>query len=82
MAKDHTVAPGATVPKMTPEIKTWCITRLACFSCRQPDATHSAINCQRFANSADSAASTARASSRASSASGFHFVDVDDEDYD
>jgi len=80
MAKDHSVAQGDTVPKMTPEIKTWCIARCACFRCHQPDATHSAINCQRFADSSDSAASTTRASS--SAASGFRFVDVDDEDYD
>mmetsp|Transcript_12497 Transcript_12497/g.24892 ORF Transcript_12497/g.24892 Transcript_12497/m.24892 type:complete len:401 (+) Transcript_12497:466-1668(+) len=46
--RDHSVAPGQPVPRMTPEIKAWCIKHRACFRCRVKDAKHTANNCDRF----------------------------------
>jgi hypothetical protein len=46
--RDHSVAAGQAVPKMTDEIKAWCIKWRACFRCRQKNSTHAAVNCPRF----------------------------------
>eukprot|EP00286_Rhodomonas_abbreviata_P009895 CAMPEP_0181317180 /NCGR_PEP_ID=MMETSP1101-20121128/16315_1 /TAXON_ID=46948 /ORGANISM="Rhodomonas abbreviata, Strain Caron Lab Isolate" /LENGTH=417 /DNA_ID=CAMNT_0023424525 /DNA_START=1353 /DNA_END=2606 /DNA_ORIENTATION=+ len=46
--RNHSVAPGAPIPKMTPEIKAWCLKNGACFRCRVPNAKHLAAKCPRF----------------------------------
>jgi hypothetical protein len=48
LEKDHSVPEGATIPKMTPEIRAWCVKWRACFRCRVKNATHPAANCPRF----------------------------------
>jgi len=46
--RDHSVAPGNPIPKLTPEITAWCKKHNACFRCRQKNADHGAANCPRF----------------------------------
>ena len=46
--RDHSVPVGQPIPKMTPEIKAWCLKWRACFRCRQKDSRHPAVNCPRF----------------------------------
>jgi len=46
--RDHSVAPGQPVPKLTPEITAWCRKHNACFRCRVKNAGHGAKNCPRF----------------------------------
>mmetsp|Transcript_25053 Transcript_25053/g.50892 ORF Transcript_25053/g.50892 Transcript_25053/m.50892 type:complete len:434 (-) Transcript_25053:90-1391(-) len=48
MEKDHSVKPGGIIPKMTPEIKEWCLKNRACFRCRVPNANHLSNQCPRF----------------------------------
>jgi hypothetical protein len=46
--KDHSVAPGDPVPRLTPEIKQWCYKNRACFRCRVRNANHLGIDCPRY----------------------------------
>ena len=39
VARDHNVAPGAPVPPLTDEIKSWCRANNACFRCREKNFT-------------------------------------------
>jgi hypothetical protein len=48
MEKDHSVAPGQPVPKLTDEIRAWCMKHRACFRCRQKDARHLGKDCPRY----------------------------------
>eukprot|EP00961_Rhodomonas_salina_P299608 3939067-Rhodomonas_salina.1 len=46
--RDHSVGPNDPIPKMTPEIQSWCIKNNACFRCRTKNARHSSSDCPRF----------------------------------
>jgi hypothetical protein len=51
--KDHSVAPGAPIPRLTPEIKQWCFKHRACFRCRMKNADHLGSECPRFKGTPD-----------------------------
>ena len=48
MEKDHSVAAGQPIPKLTPEVKEWCIKHKVCFCCCVKNTTHSSAECPRF----------------------------------
>jgi hypothetical protein len=50
---DHSVAPGAPIPKMTPDIEAWCRKNNACYRCRVKNAQHRSAQCPRFAGLPD-----------------------------
>ena len=46
--RDHSVPVGQLIPKMTPEIKAWCLKWCSCFHCSQKDTRHVAVNSPSF----------------------------------
>ncbi len=50
VTKDHSVAPGEPIPRMTPEIKKWCWDNNACYRCRERNMAKTHVNghCPRF----------------------------------
>jgi hypothetical protein len=46
--RDHSIPEGTQIPKLTPEIRAWCIKNRACFRCRVKNATHMSSECPRF----------------------------------
>ena len=63
IGKDHSVSPDQPIPKMTPDIKAWCLKNNACFRCRlTPEQQDKLLNgrhqsgaCPRFAGRPDHA---------------------------